>query len=257
VFQWPRVVSGVFAVFALFHWLAMFLGSDRGQAGGIVAAVVIAAIVAVERLLFGTDLRTACEVLGLGRPAWRGIRHAIAISVVLVSTVGVFTVIAGAPMALAPGWMWLVPGLFAQAGMAEETLFRGFLFGHLRRSRSFWRAATLSMIPFVIVHLLLFLSMPWPIALAALLVAVALSFPFAHLFELGGHTIWAPAVVHAVIQGVPKLVVAGDGWTSVFALGWMLASVLVPTAALLLSRPRGSSRNTSPTASPPPPLYVP
>jgi membrane protease YdiL (CAAX protease family) len=44
--------------------------------------------------------------------------------------------------------------------VAEEVLFRGYLFGHLRRGRSFWRAAVLSMLPFVCVHLLLFFTMP-------------------------------------------------------------------------------------------------
>ena len=52
-----------------------------------------------------------------------------------------------------------LPGLFAQAGIAEELLFRGYLFGHLREGRSFWRAALLSMPPFLAVHLLLFFQM--------------------------------------------------------------------------------------------------
>ena len=100
-----------------------------------------------------------------------------------------------------------MPGLFAQAGIAEEVLFRGYLFGHLRRGRSFWRAALLSMLPFVAVHLLLFATMPWPIAAAALLLAVIVAFPLARLYELGGATIWAPALLHFVIQGTVKIVV--------------------------------------------------
>jgi hypothetical protein len=57
-----------------------------------------------------------------------------------------------------------------------------------------------SMLPFVSVHLVLFLSMPWLIALASVLLAVIISFPLAYRFELGGETIWAPALLHFVIQ---------------------------------------------------------
>jgi hypothetical protein len=38
--------------------------------------------------------------------------------------------------------------------------------------------------------------MSWPVALAAVGLAVVLSFPLAYLFELGGRTIWAPAILH-------------------------------------------------------------
>ena len=85
-----------------------------------------------------------------------------------------------------PGWVSLLPGLFAQAGIAEEVLFRGYLFGQVRVGRTFWRAAALSMVPFVSVHLVLFFYMAWPIALASVLLAIAISFPLAYLFELGG-----------------------------------------------------------------------
>ena len=70
----------------------------------------------------------------------------------------------GMTPAFYPGWISLLPGLFAQAGIAEEVLFRGYLFGHVRVGRTFWRAAAVSMLPFVSVHLILFFSMPWPIA---------------------------------------------------------------------------------------------
>ena len=52
------------------------------------------------------------------------------------------------------------------------------------------------MLPFVAVHLLMFFTMPWPVAgLASLLLAVVISFPMAHLYELGNATIWAPALL--------------------------------------------------------------
>ena len=93
------------------------------------------------------------------------------------------------------------------------------------------------MLPFVGVHLFLFFTMPWPIALAAVLLAVALSFPLAHLFEVGGATIWAPALLHFVIQGTVKVVVVSGDGSSAFPLVWMVASALVPWLSLLVPRP--------------------
>ena len=156
---------------------------------------------------------------------------------ILVSIVPAFAYVTGGAVALVPGWASLIPGLFAQAGIAEETLFRGYLFGHLRPGRSFWRAASVSMLPFVAVHLFLFFTMPWPIATASLLLAVVISFPLAHLFELGGATIWPPALLHFVVQGTVKIVVMSGDSASTFPLVWIAASAVLPMLVLLIARP--------------------
>jgi hypothetical protein len=80
------------------------------------------------------------------------------------------------------------------------------------------------MLPFVAVHLVLFFSMPWPIALASVLLAIVISFPLAYLFELGGDTIWAPALLHFVIQATVKVVVFSEGAES-FAIVWIAAFI--------------------------------
>ena len=240
--QWLRLLLGLILVFALFHWSADALGSDRGQSGVIVGALVVAATIAIERAIFGQPVLSSVRTLGLGRPRAMGLAVAGAVVLLLWFVVLVFVLVTGASAALVPGWAWLMPGLFAQGGIAEEILFRGYLFGHLRRGRSFWRAAGLSMPPFVAVHLLLFLTMPWPIALAALVLSVVLSFPLAHLFELGGHTIWAAALLHFVIQATVKVVVVTGDSASVFPLVWMAASAVLPLFVLLISR-RSSTRH--------------
>ncbi len=156
----------------------------------------------------------------------------IGVCVLLLASVPVFARTTGSSVTILPDAIGLLPGLFAQAGIAEEVLFRGYLFGRLRRGRSFWRAAFLSTIPFVGVHLLLFGTMPWPVALAALMVSVATSFPLARLFELGGFTIWAPAILHFVIQTTVKvLAVDGIDAAPLFPFVWMAASAVVPLLA--------------------------
>jgi hypothetical protein len=78
--------------------------------------------------------------------------------------------------------------------------------------------------------------MPWPIALAALVLSVVLSFPLAHLFELGGHTIWAPALLHFVVQGTVKLVVFSGDAAALFPLVWIAAGAVIPMSAFLSRR---------------------
>ena len=168
-----RLLLGLCIVFAVFQWSAVTLGSDRGQAGLAVGALVVAATFLVERLLFEERLLPTVAALGLGRPLAAGLAVAGGLCVLLLIVVLVFLRVTGTSAVVTPNALSLAPGLFAQAGIAEEILFRGYLFGRLRRGRSFWRAAWLSMIPFVGVHLLLFFTMPWPVALAALLLSVA------------------------------------------------------------------------------------
>ena len=222
--QWLRLLLGLVLVFGLFHGTASILASDRGQAGLFIGALVVTATLVVERVLFRK----------------RAVVAAFAIGSLLLFVIFMFVHVRSASFAFFPGWFSLVGGLFAQAGVAEETLFRGYLFGQVRLGRTFWRAAVLSMLPFVAVHLFLFLTMSWPLALASVLLAVVISFPLAHLFELGGRTIWAPAILHFVIQGAVKVVIVSDGGDTLFPLVWMLASALLPLLVLFVARPESA-----------------
>jgi membrane protease YdiL (CAAX protease family) len=232
---WAPLLAGLAIVFVLFQGLAHVFGSDRGQAGLLVAAAVIAALVAVERVLFGQSATSALRSLGVGRPATLGLSAALAISAVLLAVILIYAWTRGAAIVPYPGWSWLVPGLFAQGGVAEEALFRGYLFARLRRDRSFWKAAGLAAVPFVLVHLYLFATLPWPVALASLLLATIISFPLSRLFELSGNTIWGPALLHFTVQGAIKVLeLPGD---TVLPLVWMVASGTIPCLGLLFWRP--------------------
>jgi membrane protease YdiL (CAAX protease family) len=126
------------------------------------------------------------------------------------------------------------PRSLCQAGIAEETLFRGYLFGHLSRDRSFWRAAALATAPFVAVHLTLFAVLAWPVALASVMLSAALSFPLSYLVLVGGRTIWAPALLHCVIQGALKVVVIPESDAIFLPLVWILASAIIPYSVFLV-----------------------
>jgi membrane protease YdiL (CAAX protease family) len=234
--SWFRLVLGLSLVFALFHGSATALGSDRGQSGMLIGVMVVAATAAADRLLLGRQRGMTLRHLGLGPPRATGIFAAFGIAIVLMMIALLFVLATGMTPTLYPAWISLLPGLFAQAGVAEEVLFRGYLFGHIRQGRTFWRAASLSMLPFVVVHLVLFFSMPWPIALASVVLAIVISFPLAYLYELGGNTIWAPALLHFVIQATVKVLVFPQGAES-FALTWMAAGALVPLLVFAIKIP--------------------
>lgn len=232
--RWPATVAEwvVFAVlaaglFGLFHGTAAALGSDRGQHGVLVALVVLAALVVAERWLSGEPFRDCAAKLGLGMPRARGLLVAAALAVLLLAFVPLYLRMVGARLALLDGWKGSVVGLFAQAGIAEEALFRGFFFRRLRPARSFPRAVVLSSGPFVLAHLPLFAILPWQLAAASLGLAAATSFSLARFFELGGRTVWPPAVVHFVVQGTVKVLALG-ALPPHFPILWMIASAIVP-----------------------------
>jgi membrane protease YdiL (CAAX protease family) len=231
-----RIFLGLGLGFGLFHWVAGRLGSDRGQLGLAVGAIVVVAMLLVERAFFGLSLAQAAKALGIGRPNGRGVGVAIGIGAALLVVIPIYGLATGTRLSMYPGWSLLLPGLFAQGGIAEETLFRGFLFRRVREGRSFWRAVAIAAVPFVAVHLILFATLPFPVAVASILLAAIISAPLAHLFELGGRTVWAPAIVHFVVQGAIKVVTPPEGELGL-ALVWMAASAVLPFLAFLVPRP--------------------
>ena len=226
---WATFLLGFVGVFALFHVLASVFGSHRGEAGAVVASCVLAAVWLIAVLAAGDTPKTALARLGIGRPAPPGL---VAVAVIVAALLAVVSVSLGPSWTLYPNATVLAVGIFLQAGLAEESLFRAYLFGRLRPGRTFWQAAWLAAGPFVAAHLFLFFTLPLPLAAASVGLSVVTTFPFARLYELGGRTVWAPAILHAVVQGVPKLVVpAVEGVT--FPLLWMAACAILPFAVFL------------------------
>jgi hypothetical protein len=70
--DWARLLAGLVIAFALFQVSATALGSDRGQAGIIVGAIVTAAVLAAQRAWFAPTLPAAAGTVGLGAPRGAG-----------------------------------------------------------------------------------------------------------------------------------------------------------------------------------------
>lgn len=225
--EFSYVLVGTFLIWLVLDRAAAWLGSLRGEAGLLVCALVVATTLLVERLLFKTGPWQAIQELGLRYPDPRALGVALLVSLGLFVFFPLFSLVTGAQVSLRSDWLWLAFGLFAQHGLAEELLFRGFTFGHLREGRTFWQAAFLSLVPFVAVHLLLLTSLSLPLALASIGLAVASSLPLAYLFDCGYRTIWAPALVHFAVHAI-KLVNIADASYTPAALAWIVACAVVP-----------------------------
>jgi membrane protease YdiL (CAAX protease family) len=115
-------------------------------------------------------------------------------------------------------------------GIAEETLFRGFVFGHLRREgqgKTFRQAAWISLPIFAAVHLVLFVQNPWMIGVLGTLIAVTAAFPLAWLFEQGGFSIWPTVILH-VATHVVRFVEINETFYMTMVLAWLILQVGAP-----------------------------
>jgi membrane protease YdiL (CAAX protease family) len=230
-FSWHelgKIFAGFLCIWFVLDRTAQLTQSTLGERGILISIVVIATTFGVEKLIFKQTVLDALRSLGLGSPNLRAMLIALFIGVILLAFYPAFSLVTGAKLTLHDRWIGMSLGLFAQAGVAEEVLFRGYLFGHLRRGRTFWHAALLSLLPFVAVHSLLFFSLDWAIALVSMLLALAVTFPFCYLYDLNRRTIWASALLHWIMQGAIKLVIIPDGFSLPIALGWMAVCATIP-----------------------------
>jgi membrane protease YdiL (CAAX protease family) len=207
----------------------------------------------VERLLDATGPREAARRLGFGRPGGRALLVAAGVSALVLLVYPLVTAMTGAVPALRPGWPWLLVGTFAFHGLAEELVWRGYAFRRLRAGRSFGRAVAWTMPLVAATHIPIVIGSGPTVGAAAILVAAVTTLPFAHLYEGGGNTLWAPALLHTAIDSF-KLVEIPAAAIPTFSLTLAAVSLTVPLLALAVPRrlltPRGRVRPASAPAPP-------
>ena len=231
--QWARFLLG-FAVL-----LAVLLGMSEldatGRFGLAILAVVLAVGLAVERLLYRNAPREALRLLGFGRPGGRALLAACVVGALVQLVYPLTAAITGATFTLRPDWPWLLIGIFAFHGLAEELVWRGYAYRRLRVGRSFSGRGAVDD-------------------------AAGRGRPRADRDHLrpggrrrgvdrrGGHlgavglpvrhrtaTIWAPAVVHTAIDSF-KLVVVPAAALTTFSLLLAAVSIVVPLLVLAIPR---------------------
>jgi membrane protease YdiL (CAAX protease family) len=229
-----RVLLGCALMYLVLQGGLMLLipSLDQPSAALVVAAAMFVVAIVIERGFFARDVASGLKALGLGRPTG----GAMLVSLILIIGMGAFFPIYSAvtevPIGLRADWLWVLIGAVALNGLAEETLFRGFVFGHLRQGgHSFWRAGFTSLVIFGLVHLFLLVGNPPEIAILGALVAAVAAFPFAFLYERAGNTIWAGAVLHVGAHFFRLVEIPETEYMTV-AMTWLVVQVGFPFLVL-------------------------
>jgi membrane protease YdiL (CAAX protease family) len=162
-------------------------------------AAATAVLVAGQRAT-GVALRDIPRSLGLGRPVVRALVVAgiVGASVFLCLLLGARVV--GVTLELRENWPSVLLAALIFHGLAEELVWRGFVFGHFRQSTTFWRAVAKSVPLITLTHVPILFMSGVAIGVVAILTASLTCLPFAYLWERGGGTVWAPALLHGLID---------------------------------------------------------
>lgn len=236
------IIAGYLILYGVLE-LAAKLTGDTGNTWNalLITACVLLTAILVEVFIFRKRFNDLIKLLGFGKPRGKAIAAALVITLLMFLCYPAITAITGYPFTLPADWLWLAIGVFVFHGIAEEVLYRAFLFRRLREGRSFWKAAWLAVIFFTAAHIPIIVNMGLMVGGMAVLLAVVSSFPFSYLYEKGGNTIWGPAIVHAAIDTIiPILAAGGMNEQSTMAVSvWMAAAMIIPyTAFLILKVPR-------------------
>lgn len=220
-------------LFALFMGLGFLTTNiDWTWARILICIVVVSAVTVAWSLIKKTPAVQSFREVGFGVPDWRVMGIAVVLSVLMLAFFPLYSSLANVSLPLQSNWPWILIGIITGVGIVEETLFRGYVFNFLREKRTFWKAATLSMILFGAMHLFLLLWQPLPIAIAAIILAILAAYPTAYLFDTGNRTIWPSAILHTTALAtnlfvIPQEIVSSLSmlWISVVLIGLFLVFV--------------------------------
>lgn len=210
------------------NWLTSQLDQTWSQL--LVATTMVLVALLLEQLFWGRSGLAALRMLGFGPAGWRAVLVAVIVSALMLLFFPLFTWLTGTAITLKPNWRWIVIGAVALNGIAEETLFRGFVFGHLRREgqgMSFRRAGWIALVIFAAVHLYLFGQNPFMVGLLGTLVAMAAAFPLAFLFEKAGFSIWPTVILHVATHTI-RFVEISEPFYMTAVTAWLALQIGMP-----------------------------
>jgi membrane protease YdiL (CAAX protease family) len=226
-------LSAFIILFALFYGLSLLTSNfDWTWSRILICLVTVSGVTVAWSLIKNVSLAQSFRDVGFGIPNWRVMGIAVVISALMLVFFPLYSSLANVDLPLKSNWFWILIGIITGVGIAEETLFRGYVFGFLRETRTFMKAATLSMFLFGAMHLLLLLWLPLPVAIAAILLAIIAAYPTAYLFETGNRTIWPSAILHTTALATNLFEIPADlmiplslMWIGVIVIGMSLVFV--------------------------------
>jgi membrane protease YdiL (CAAX protease family) len=240
----PRARLGTFLLTFVAAWFVLdrLVTSPPTIVSALVPLVISAAVLVVsEMLVTRLSLRQILVRIGLGRPPWRAVVAASIVGAGVVATFFGGAAILGIDLELRSNWPAVVVAAFLFHGVAEELVWRGYVYGHLRRGANF-RGAVLRSIPLIaLTHVPIIVSNGIGVGTLAVITAAVTCLPFTYLYERGGRTIWPPAILHGSI-GMWQLF--ERDFPVEFSVLIMCGSILTPLSAFAF---RGRFFRTSTT----------
>lgn len=203
----------------------------------------IALPVVLEMIFYRKGLSQALNDIGISRFNANGIRLALIYGLPLAAFFPIMALLTNSTVALRPNWEWLSLNIILVNGFAEEIMMRGFVFRHLRNGRPFWRAAALSTGFFAAYHLPLVLTHGAVVGSISVIIAIPLGFLTAYIYERGSNTIWGPALLHAVNNGLVMLLVFPTDVQPAASSLYMLLGIAVSTLMLVQAYRAGYGRS--------------
>lgn len=210
-------------------------GDPTARWGPLVLLAVAAASFAVSRWLFRLPASEAVRALGLGRPTRRALVVSAVVSGLVLLVWPTTALLSGVAIPLRPDWPVVLVGAFALHGVAEEMVWRGYVFRRLAQGRSSWRAVGRSMPLIAATHIPIVVTAGPAIGLGAMLVAAVTSIPLSRLYVLGGGTVWAPALLHTAIDSF-KLVAVPAAALSIYPVLLIGFSLAVPLLVMAFGK---------------------
>lgn len=185
----------------------------------------IAGIAVAERRLFGSGWRRIFATLGFVRPRPRAVFVAIVASLPMWLYLPIHAWLVGESWSLNRDWMPILLGVILVNGVAEEAIHRGFIFGHLRETHSFWTSAMVSAVIFAAQHIYLLATIGTFAGVSSVVLALIVAFPLCLLYEGGGNSLGAPAILHTS-SNAPMML---------FVIPEAAGTVLVPYMTVVLA----------------------
>lgn len=203
----------------------------------IVSMVVFMAVLLPSRWFLGQPMMVTLREAGFRKVEFQRLLPGVVLSLVLLCGYPLLGYLFSTEIRLTDNWYLNLMGLFLTGGLTEEMLFRGFLFGGVRKEGNFRKAILVSTLMFTLAHLFLFTYMSWPLALMSTILAIGISVPFAYLFEYGSKTIWAPAMVHTTVRTIGLIFTTDPIAYPGVAAGWIGVSLILPYGVLAFHEP--------------------
>ena len=231
------------ATFLSAWWLLdMFVTSVPSPGAAASALVAVAIVLALGQRAAGTGWAQVPAALGLRRPAGRaavlaGLVGGIYLTVLLLGANGL-----GVTLEVRENWPAVLVGVLLFHGLAEELVWRGYVFARLRDHGSFVAAVWWSVPLIALTHTPIVATDGWLVGGLATLTAAITCWPLAYLWEQGGHTMWAPALLHGVIGSWQMF---ERNYPPSFSVLVMAASISVPLLVFVPALRRTGRERTS------------